>query len=105
MPADEIAAASRETLRVETRLDDGHLIPLRFGHDGSMRDVVELVDHWPGDGHCYFRVRDAGGGLYILRHDERTRRWDIHAFESVSAHLSTLDAGRTPARTRPEGSQ
>jgi hypothetical protein len=44
-----------------------------------MRSVDELLDHWPGDGHSYFKVR-CDGAIFILRHDERTRDWQLHFF-------------------------
>ena len=64
---------------VELRSGDGGPVPVRFGRPGAMRKVDECLDHWPGDGHDYFKVR-CEDGIYILRHDERTGEWQLHFF-------------------------
>ncbi len=58
--------------------------PARFGSPSHMREVVEVIDRWFGEGHRYFRVRTADGDVTILRYDERAARWEIHFLESAS---------------------
>jgi hypothetical protein len=55
-------------------------VPKRFGWPGRMRRVAEVVDCWEGEAHRYFRLRGDDGGLYILRHDLRHDRWELHAY-------------------------
>ncbi len=60
-------------------------LPVRFGSPGCMRGVAEVLDCWHGDGHRDFRVRGDDGALYILRHDLRVDRWQIHFFRRERA--------------------
>lgn len=69
-------------LRVETRREQGQVVPLRFGLEGAPREVAEVVDRWPGDGYEYLRVRTTDAEIYILRHDEREDSWEIVVFEA-----------------------
>lgn len=99
MPGDEVAADFMSHLRVEIRVERDRRVPHRFGRNGALREVVELIDHWPGEGHGYYRVRAEDAGVYILRHDERADRWEIHAFESraTAAHgVSRPGTGKAP---------
>ena len=59
-------------------------VPLRFGSEGCMREVVEVLDCWDGEGHRDFRVRADDASIYILRHDLRTDSWRIHFFQQGS---------------------
>lgn len=70
------------SLRVECREGAAGPEPLRFGTCGRMREVAEVVDRWPGEGYCYFRVRTRDGARFLLRHDTENDRWRIAAFES-----------------------
>lgn len=64
--------------------------PVRFGTDCAMREVAAIVDRWPGEGYCYFRVQTREGGLFLLRRDADADRWRIAAFESGPAAASGL---------------
>ena len=67
---------------VEYRLGPpGWHVPVRFGWQDAMRDVVEVIDRWSGTGHCYTRLRGSDGNQYILRHNELDDRWEIVYFE------------------------
>lgn len=57
--------------------------PLRFGDGEATQEVAEILDRWPGADHDYFRVRTAGGGSFILRHDEYSDTWEIAAFDEA----------------------
>ncbi len=67
--------------QVECRAEDWGRVPERFGRPGEMREVTEIVDRWPGEGYCYFRVIADDGSVYILRHDEGSDSWLIHLFD------------------------
>jgi hypothetical protein len=69
-------------LCVECQTTAGEAFPVRFGWPQAMREVLEVDDWWPGDDHCYFRVRASDGGMYILRHNELADIWELTFFES-----------------------
>jgi hypothetical protein len=58
------------------------LFPVRFGWPKAMREVLEVDDWWPGEDHCYFRVRASDGAMYILRHNESADSWELVFFET-----------------------
>jgi hypothetical protein len=70
---------------VESHAENWGRVPTRFGRPGEMREVAEILDRWPGDDHCYFRVAADDGTVYILRHDEHEDSWRIHFFDDRSA--------------------
>ena len=74
---------------VESHAENWGRVPTRFGRPGEMREVAEILDRWPGDDHCYFRVAaDAGtGAVYVYRNEGGT--W------TESGRLETDD--RSPA--------
>lgn len=69
---------------------------LRFGPRTVM--VAEILDRWLGPDHRYFKLAGADGGLYILRHDETTHRWELVFY---ARHPAAHEAGRQePAASR-----
>lgn len=72
-----------DDLRVECdRVGGQESEPRRFGWPGApLREVVEVVDRWPGERHRYFRVRDETGAVLILRHDRQRDAWQLVFFE------------------------
>lgn len=73
-------------LFVEQRsVEEGEPFPVRFGWPGFMREVVEVLDWWPGNDHSYFKVRGNDGATYILRHGEDLDEWDLVLFETAPA--------------------
>jgi hypothetical protein len=56
--------------------------PTRFGWEGRMRIVTELIDCWEGDDDIYFRVRADDDATYILHRSLSLGRWEIHFFRS-----------------------
>jgi hypothetical protein len=80
---------------VECRAEEWGSVPVRFGHRGEMRDVAEVLDRWPGEDHCYFRVAASDGAIYILRHDEDADSWCIHFFDDRAG-----EAGAPPSVLR-----
>lgn len=58
----------------------GDEVPRRFRLAGVDVDVAEVVDRWLAPDHRYFKVRDARGDLYILRHDVVSARWELTFF-------------------------
>lgn len=66
---------------VECQNMAGEWFPTRFGWPDAMRDVLHVDDWWPGEDHCYFRVRASDGGTYILRHDQPAQAWEVVVFQ------------------------
>jgi hypothetical protein len=58
----------------------GEETPRRFGTPGAQIEVAEVLDRWLDPDHRYFKVRDAEGSIYILRHDMTTQRWELRFF-------------------------
>ena len=50
---------------------------------GDRRIVVaEVVDAWLAPDYRYFKLRGAGGNTYLVRHDERSRTWELTMFRA-----------------------
>lgn len=59
----------------------GEETPRRFAFGTREIAVAEVVDQWLAPDHRYFKVRDAEGASYILRHDIATNFWELIMFE------------------------
>jgi hypothetical protein len=44
--------------------------------------VMEIVDRWPAANYGYIKLLGDDGGLYILRHDDMSGRWEMTLFQS-----------------------
>jgi len=42
---------------------------------------VEVIDRWIGPDHRYFKLRAAGGAVYVVRHDLDSGEWDLDVYE------------------------
>jgi hypothetical protein len=72
-----------ERFRVESRRDDVRgTVPGRIGFPGAMHEVVEILDQWRGQDHCYFRVRTSDDARFLVRLDEIEQRWSLVLFEA-----------------------
>lgn len=49
-------------------------------------DVTAVIDQWLAPDHRYFKIRGSDGGIYIVRHDVLTGRWELTMFERGSGH-------------------
>jgi len=58
--------------------------------DGRQVEITETADQWAGAGHRYFKVRDAEGNLYIVRHDEPSDEWELTMFERPDVPLDAI---------------
>jgi len=67
--------------RPERRAGD----PVRFGWGESTRETVEVLDRWPGEDHCYYRLRADDGATYILRRDLPAGTWRLIFFRADRA--------------------
>jgi len=52
---------------------------------GDRRIVVtEVLDSWLAPDHRYFKLKGADGDTYLVRHDERSDRWELTMFRASS---------------------
>jgi hypothetical protein len=51
----------------------------------SRIDVAEVVDAWLAPDHRYFKLKGADGGMYLVRHDERSDTWELTMFRARRA--------------------
>jgi len=71
-------AHSPPALRVECYAGyRGEETPRRFQLGGFWIEVSTVVDRWLAPDHRYFKLQDERGHLYLLRHDARTRQWEL----------------------------
>lgn len=56
--------------------------PRRFFIGKRQIEVREIIDRWLDPAHRYFKVRGDDHGVYILRYDAQTDRWDMILFDS-----------------------
>ena len=55
----------------------GEETPRRFSFGERQVEVDEVVDRWLSPDHRYFKVRGDDGGVYVLRHDAVSGRWEM----------------------------
>jgi hypothetical protein len=53
---------------------------LTFGH--RVIKVEEILDQWHGPDYRYFKLKGADNGVYILRREEITGRWELAMFDA-----------------------
>lgn len=76
----------RLIVRVECVSDHrGEAVPRRFFVGDHRIEIMEVLDCWPGRDHRYFKIKGDDGGLYILRHDTPSDKWEITLFEQREA--------------------
>jgi hypothetical protein len=63
----------------------GELVPRRIRLDRRTVAVTDVIDRWPGEGHCYVKVTGDDSGLYILRHDSGDDTWRLVMFQRRTA--------------------
>lgn len=62
----------------------------RLRLDGRGVEIVETADQWDGADYRYFKVRDADGNVYIVRHDEPRNEWELTMFERADVPLEAM---------------
>jgi len=81
--ADDRESAGLMSLRVECyagHCADSEPRRLHLGRRGIA--VSEILDRWLDPAHHYFKLRGDDGGIYLVRHETLTDRWDLHLFDS-----------------------
>ncbi len=68
----------KTTLKVECYSGyRGEEIPRRFRLEGTLIEVMAVVDQWRDPEHRYFKVAVEGDATYTLRHDPVTFEWAL----------------------------
>ena len=65
----------------------GEETPRCFWLGAKKIEVQDVLDRWMAPDHRYFKVKDAAGERYILRHDTAADRWELVVFASDSMPL------------------
>ena len=60
----------------------GEETPRRFQIGSREIEIVDVIDRWLGPDYRYFKVRGDDSGVYILRHDVASQRWEMTMFDS-----------------------
>lgn len=55
----------------------GEETPRRFRLGERQVEIVYVMNRWLTPDHRYFKVKDAQAGLYILREDVSSGRWEL----------------------------
>jgi hypothetical protein len=55
----------------------GEQIPRTLIVGGRRIVVAEVLDAWLAPDHRYFKVKGEDGNTYLVRHDERSDRWEL----------------------------
>ena len=66
--------------------------PQRFTLGQRLIEVDEVIDQWYGPDYRYFKLRSDDGGIYILRHEETTGRWELTMFDAGSREETRLSS-------------
>jgi hypothetical protein len=67
-----------DSLRVECYAGyRGEETPRAFAIGDGRIEIVRVLDQWLAPDHRYFKVADAAGDIYILRHDVSSQRWEL----------------------------
>lgn len=56
--------------------------PVTFNIGNRHVVVSHVIDRWLAASHSYFKLEADDGGIYILRHDEQSDRWELTLFRA-----------------------
>lgn len=76
---------SRESLTVRVECHAGYRdeeTPRRFYIGTRTIEVVDVIDRWLAPEHRYFKVLGNDDGIYILRYDTTSNRWELTLFDA-----------------------
>ena len=60
----------------------GEETPRRFTIGTRGIEVLEVIDQWLAPDHRYFKVKGDDDGVYILRHDVASNRWELTLYDA-----------------------
>ena len=47
-------------------------------------EIAVVMDRWLAPDHRYFKLQDAAGDTYIVRHDARTGGWEMTVYQRAA---------------------
>jgi hypothetical protein len=59
----------------------GEETPRAFSIGDCRIDIAQVLDQWLAPEHRYFKVADAAGDTYILRHDINSGQWELTMYK------------------------
>ena len=65
----------------------GEETPRRFTIGSRGIEVLEVIDQWLAPDHRYFKVKGDDDGIYILRHDVASDRWELTLYDARGIKL------------------
>ena len=65
----------------------GEETPRRFSIGTRSIEVLDVIDQWLEPDHRYFKVRGNDDGIYILRHDVASNRWELTLYDARGIKL------------------
>lgn len=65
----------------------GEETPRRFTIGKRSIEVLEVIDQWLAPDHRYFKIKGNDEGIYILRHDVVSDRWELTLFDARGIKL------------------
>ena len=65
----------------------GEETPRRFNIGSRNIEVTEVIDQWLAPDHRYFKVKGDDDGIYILRHDVASDRWELTLYDARGIKL------------------
>jgi len=65
----------------------GEETPRRFTIGTRGIEVLEVIDQWLAPDHRYFKVKCDDDGIYILRHDVASGRWELTLYDARGIKL------------------
>jgi hypothetical protein len=81
---------TRDTLSLQVQCYAGYRgeeTPRRFTLGTRGIEVLEVIDQWLAPDHRYFKLRGDDEGIYILRHDVTTDRWELTLYDARGIKL------------------
>ena len=60
----------------------GEETPRRFYLGKRPVEIAAIIDCWLEPDHRYFKVEDAEGNSYILRHEAASRCWELTSYKA-----------------------
>jgi len=65
----------------------GEETPRRFSIGTRSIEVLDVIDQWLEPDHRYFKLRGDDDGIYILRHDVASNRWELTLYDARGIKL------------------
>ncbi|HQU16456.1 MAG: hypothetical protein B7Z66_04985 [Chromatiales bacterium 21-64-14] len=72
----------------------GEQEPHRFYLGQRPVEVLEIIDRWLAPERRYFKVQGDDAGIYILRHDADSGRWEMTLFDGGCRAPTGIFSGR-----------